>query len=167
MARIRGYTLAELLAALAVAGSLALAATPGLASLNADLRRTAALTELLSALEAARRLAASGGSPVTVCVMGPLARCARAGGGFSVFPSGPASPARLQRSLAPTQTLSLNRDNLVFAVGGRSATPATITLCDRLAPGAGRAIIVSRSARARVSEQDPAGDAVACPASGH
>lgn len=168
MARESGYTWAELLAALALSGTLAGLAAPGFVSLGADLRRAAALSQILSTLESARRLAASSGHPVTVCVVGTDDRCARSGARFGVFAAdGAAQRPYLEHSLPSPQTLRLNRDSLVFALGGRSATPVTFTLCDLLAPGAGRAIIVSRSARARVSDQGPAGEDLACPASGH
>jgi len=132
----------------------------------ADVRRLVAITGILGAIDSARRVAASRGRPVSLCVIDSRGACGtRAARGFAVDDSQgtPQASRLIERLLPESQRLHSNRDSISIAGGGLAATPATLTLCDRRGSAAARAIILSRTARPRVSERDAAGRALTCP----
>lgn len=162
-----GHTLLELAVALAIVATLATVAAPGFTRLLAEIRGAAAVNELLGALDAARRLAATRGQTVSLCATDGSGGCvATQGRGFAVVATATGSTIAtvlIDRSLPDSQSLAINRSSVAFSAGGLAATPATLTLCDRRGRGSARAIIVSRSTRPRVSGLDASGRPLACP----
>lgn len=166
MRKAPGHTLVELAVVLAAAGVLAGLAGPSFAATLADVRRLAAITEILGAIDAARRVAAARGRSVSLCVTDSRGVCgARVARGLAVEDDSGALGAQrlLERRLPESQRLQSNRDVIRLAAGGLAATPASLVLCDRRGSRAARAVIVSRSGRPRVSERDAQGRTLSCP----
>lgn len=166
MRKAPGHTLVELVVVLAAVGALAGLAGPSFSATLADVRRLAAITEILGAIDAARRVAAARGRPVSLCVTDSRGNCgAPVARGLAVDDGSGAPGAHrlLERLLPESQRLQSNRDVIRLAAGGLAATPASLVLCDRRGSRAARAIIVSRSGRPRVSERDAQGRALTCP----
>jgi type IV fimbrial biogenesis protein FimT len=161
-----GYTLIELLVALALAAILATAAYPGLSAWLQDSRRDAVVTAALHAMHAARQFAAMRAVSVELCGSVDATHCSGApdwssgllivGEDGTVFRSLPS----LRSSGGPT--VKSNRAAIRFEPGTSYASPATVTICDRRGGRAARAIIVSRSGRPRVSERDASNRVLQC-----
>jgi len=151
----RGYTLLELLAALALVAVLAVIAYPGFAALLLDSRRDAVVSI------AARQFAAARGESMQLCGSHDARQCSGQGdwsAGLLVIGSEGAVFRSLPLALGKQgQRLISNRPAITFEPGTSFASPATLTICDRRGSDAARAIIVSRSSRPRVSKRD-AGD---------
>jgi len=154
----RGYTLLELLVALALAAILATIAYPGFTAWLLDSRRDATVTTALHAVHAARQFAAARGESVQLCGTLDALRCS----GAADWSSGlliTDTDGTVHRSLPLSRTnsglrLTSNRAVIRFEPGTSFASPTTMTICDRRGSGAARAVIVSRSGRPRVSERD-------------
>jgi type IV fimbrial biogenesis protein FimT len=165
----RGFTLVELLLALALAAALAVAGVPALREFLRDCERTATVDALLQAVHGARRLAALSGRRVELC---PTRNGEDCSGEFlwdgdlllRPQPGGELTP-RVLPSLArrPPQKVRANRSALAFAPLRPSATTATITVCDDRGPRAAVAVVVSRTGRPRIAARDANGDAWSCP----
>ena len=157
----RGYTLLELVAALALVAILAAIAYPGFAVLLLDSRRDAAVTIAVHAVHAARQFAAARNESMQLCGSRDARQCTGQGdwsAGLLVVGSGGAVLRNLPLPLRDQgPRLRSNRPAITFEPGTSFASPATLTICDRRGGDAARAIIVSRSGRPRVSERD-AGD---------
>ena len=157
----RGYTLLELLAALALVAVLAVIAYPGFAALLLDSRRDAVVSIAVHAVHAARQFAAARGESMQLCGSGDARQCSGQGdwsAGLLVIGSEGAVFRSLPLALGKQgQRLISNRPAITFEPGTSFASPATLTICDRRGSDAARAIIVSRSSRPRVSKRD-AGD---------
>lgn len=119
-ARTRGHQLPELLVVLLVLAVLAGLAAPGLQAWALNLQLQATLDELSRGLALARTEAIATGRVVEF----------------------------RYRTLPPGQRVAINRGAILFSPAG-TATPATLTLCDRR--GTGRALIVARSGRVRTA----------------
>ncbi len=162
----RGYTLLELLVALALAAILAFIAYPGFTAWLLDSRRDATVTTALHAVHAARQFAATRAESVQLCGTLDAMRCS----GGADWSSGLliiGTSGTVHRSLPlsrPVQGPRLwsNRSVIRFEPGTSFASPATMTICDRRGSSAARAVIVSRSGRPRVSERDAANQVLQC-----
>lgn len=119
-ARKRGHQLPELLVVLLVLAVLAGLAAPGLQAWALNLQLQATLDELSRGLALARTEAIATGRVVEF----------------------------RYRALPPGQRVAINRGAIWFGPAG-TATPATLTLCDRR--GTGRTLIVARSGRVRAA----------------
>jgi len=165
-----GFTLTELLAALAIAAVLALFAAPGFAGYLRDLRQGATLNLLAHAVHVARAMGGAAGLPVAVCGSAEGLRCAASGdwsAGILVRALGdrPTSPPRYM-PFAPARgglTVRSNRQVIEFRPLEHFATPATVTVCDDRGGAKARALIISRTGRARLSDRDASGRLLRCP----
>ena len=161
-----GFTLLELLVALALAAILATYAYPGFSAWLLDSRRDALATMVLHAVHTARQFAATRDESMELC--GTLDDLHCSGGddwsrGLLVV-GGDGAVHRSLPSLQPDHgpTLKSNRGIIHFEPGTSFASPATITICDRRGGRAARAVIVSRSGRPRVSERDASNRELRC-----
>lgn len=161
-----GYTLLELLVALALAAILATIAYPGFADWLLDSRRDAIVTSALHAVHAARQFAATRDESIELCGTLDALHCSGgddwSNGLLVVGVDGVVHrnlPA-LRQDQGPT--LRSNRDIIHFEPGTSFASPATITICDRRGSQSARAVIVSRSGRPRVSKRDASNRELRC-----
>lgn len=170
MARMPGFTLAELLVALAIAALLALLGAPGFGTYLRDLRQGATLNALAHGVHAARAMGGAAGQPVRLCGS-PDGRGCSAGGDWSAgilvhaLGAGPTLRPRFT-PLFPGRgglTVRSNREVIEFRPLEHFATPATVTVCDDRGSVAARALIVSRTGRARLSDRDASGRLLKCP----
>jgi type IV fimbrial biogenesis protein FimT len=161
-----GYTLLELLVALALTAILATIAYPGFTAWLLDSRRDAIVTSALHAVHAARQFAATRNESIALCGTLDAAHCSGAvdwSSGLLVI----GADDIVHRNLSSSQplhgpTLKSNRAIIRFEPGTSFASPATMTICDRRGSRAARAVIVSRSARPRVSERDASNRELQC-----
>lgn len=85
----RGFTLAELLVALAITAVLLAAAAPGFGRQRAAAALRSATSQTMAALHLARRLALARGQAVTVCPTADGTRCDFAGSEWMLFANQP------------------------------------------------------------------------------
>ena len=162
----RGFTLIEMLVALALTAVLAMIAYPGFSTWLLNTRRDATVVAALHAVHAARQLAATRNESVELCGTLDAAHCSgRTDWSTGLLVVGIDSSVR--RSLPPLQaaygsTVKSNRAAIHYEPGTSYASPATITVCDRRGGGEARAIIVSRSGRPRVSNRDASNRVLRC-----
>jgi type IV fimbrial biogenesis protein FimT len=170
----RGFTLVELLVAMALLATLATLAAPGFGEYLRNCRRAVTVNALSHAVHAARALAAARGDAVRLCTSTDSSACnatrdwsasllieADAPDGAEVVHS-PLRVIQLEAEKS-RQTVRSNRDHFLFTPLVSSATTGTITVCDDRGSRAARAVIVSRTGRPRISDRDASGRALVCP----
>ncbi|MDH4258983.1 MAG: GspH/FimT family pseudopilin [Gammaproteobacteria bacterium] len=162
----RGYTLLELLAALALVAVLATLAYPGFGAWLLDSRRDAIVTTAMHAVQAARQFAATRGESTELCGTIDALRCS-GGDDWSRGLLVVGADGTVHRSLPSSKpdhgpTIRSNRAVIYFEPGTSFASPATLTICDRRGSHAARAVIVSRSGRPRISERDATNRKLRC-----
>jgi len=169
MERPSGFTVVELLVGLGIAAVLATLAAPGFTAYLRDCRQAATLNALLHAVHMARALAGTLGRPVRLCGSMDGTECSGSkdwSPGLLASSSGSGSTNRRFTPLGDDRSLQSvrsNRDLVEFSPLTRFATPATITVCDDRGETAARAVILSRTGRARVSDRGPGGRMLVCP----
>lgn len=160
-----GFSLVELLAAMAISALLAFLGWPLLDRQRAAAAISVATHRTLAALQLARQQALSSGNPVTVCPSPDGRRCGFGGPQWIVFENRPggldatrdAGDRLLQRWELPAGVaVGGTRGYAVYQPGARSATTLTFGFCHRAHPETQRSIIVSQTGRARVSRPPPA-----------
>jgi len=160
-----GFTLVELLAALAISAVLAALGWPLLTRQRAVAAVTAATNRTLAALQVARQRALSTGHAVTVCPSPDGRRCGFGGMQWMVFENRPggldatldADDRVLQHWELPAGIQSSGtRGYAIYQPATRSATTLTFRFCHRAYPDVERSVIVSQTGRPRVSRPTPA-----------
>lgn len=175
MARNAGFTLWELMLAIAIAATLLGLAVPALGEFLLDARRTADVNAFVLAVQVARSEAAKRGRPVVVCQTVDRRACAgpelRYDAGWMVFvnedgasPLARSADEPLLLAYVPemTGTIAANRAAFEFRPGMRRSVNGTVTFCDRRGAAAARAVIVSYTGRPRVDTVAPDGSPLAC-----
>ena len=170
----RGYTLWEVVVALAVAAIALSLGAPALERLRLDVERTSAVNAFVGAVQLARSEAAKRARPVVLCKTVDFERCGgdeiRYDDGYMVFVNeddvrppqrSPAEP--LIRAYRPTGRVSIssNRQSFEFRPFRTRSTNGTVTFCDRRGEVAARAVVVSYTGRPRIAETGP-GRALTC-----
>ena len=158
MKRNRGFTLVELMVALAVLAILLGISIPSYREFVANNRMTAQANDLISAFSLARSEAVKRAANVTVCVSSDGASCTggvnwEQGWIVTADTADPNAVIRMQQALGGNSTLTIPAaTNIVFNATGATTLAAntTLTLCPP-APAIvqGRVIQIERSGRPR------------------
>lgn len=176
MSRARGFSLFEVMLAVAIAGILASLAAPAFTTLVLDSRRTAALNDFVIAIQLARSESVKRGAEVVLCKTGGRESCTTTGDwqtGWIVFvnldedsPPVRDAPEPLVQvhAVVPKAKLTANRSSFTFRPFTSASTNGTVTYCDTRGVAAARAIIVSASGRPRISTRNGSGGVLKCPA---
>jgi len=176
MSRGEGFSLLELMLAIAVTGVLVSLAVPSFSTLVYDSRRTAAVNTFVTAIQFARSESIKRADEVVLCKTGGGSRCTTAGEwgpGWIVFVNlDHDSPPKIdagelviqQHGVLPAARVTANRDSFTFRPFSKASTNGTVTFCDVRGRKAARAIIVSPSGRPRISTTTSSGGPLVCPA---
>jgi len=175
MDRLRGFTLPELVFAVAIAIGLLGWGVPALRDLRRDIARTREVNQFVQAIHVARSEAIRRNGVVSVCPSTDGELCAAAGTpwqrGWILFVNADRdSPAvrdgdePLLRVYAPWNggAVYANRTTLSFRPFGQMGVTATFTFCDDRGPRAARAVIISQTGRPRVSDRSASDDPLTC-----
>lgn len=171
--RARGFTLWELLCAVAAAAVVLGAGVPSLRLLVLDNRLTADVNAWVLAVQLARSEAAKRGRPVIVCQTADARACSSTPVGSSVmayvntddrYPPqrSDAEPLLFVHAAAIDGTIVGNRPYFEFRPGRRRSTNGTVVFCDSRGTAAARALIVSYTGRPRVSRRAADGRPLQC-----
>lgn len=157
--RWRGFTLFELLVAMAISAILLALAAPGLAHQRGATALRTASSQTLAALQLGRRLALARGQDVTACPSPDGITCAFGAQQWLLFANAPGGtdkrrdPAdELLRSwkLPAGVTVTGTRGYAAFQPRPGAAATVTFKFCHASAPDAGIAIVISQTGRPRV-----------------
>jgi Tfp pilus assembly protein FimT len=153
--RAAGLTLLELCFALALLAVLAALTAPGLrASLRTAAVRSAAL-ELMAGLHRLRAHSILEGRPGSWCLSGGNGVCLPASATAPAWEAYLDSPSLRETvgggELPRDVVIRANRSPLRFWPHARAASTGTLTICDTQAVAAPRAIVISQSGRARMT----------------
>ena len=171
----RGFSLLELLVALALAATLLSLGIPAFQDLMLDNRRAADINAFVTAIQAARIEAFKRSQPVVLCKTRDLRFCAddlawEAGWMLFINSDGRRPPRRdpaeailLSHQPAILGTIRANRKLFEFRPFGRRSVNGTVTFCDERGAASARAVIVSYTGRPRVSDRGPGRRRLACP----
>jgi type IV fimbrial biogenesis protein FimT len=162
----RGYTLLELLVALALVAVLATTGYPGFSAWVLDSRRDAIVMTTMHAVQFARQFAAARSESAELCGTLDALHCS-GGGDWSRGMLIVGANGAVHRSIPASKPdngpeIRSNRFVIRFEPGTSFASPATMTICDRRGSKAARAVIVSRSGRPRVSNRDSSNRKLQC-----
>ena len=166
----RGFTLVELLVAVAVVAILASVSAPSWRLWLARSALDAAAAQMLSGLALARRLALSTGSVTTLCLTNDLQHCTFAGREWMLFGNGGSGnharragdePVLRRYPLSRAVRVSGTRGYATYLPQLRAAMTLTFEFCHPALPRLRRTVIVSQTGRARLERADRAG-ATAC-----
>ena len=169
---MRGFTLMEILAALAVSTIAVLLTQPVIAAGMLDVRRSTTINGLIRSLHFARRSAAERGRDTVLCASADGWRCS--GGDWSSGwivhddPSRTGAYAPVARSVLHRSrsgngvAISANRTQFVFRPFRGRSTNGTLVLCDRRGSSEARAVIVSNLGRPRLASTTSSGGPLDC-----
>lgn len=155
----RGFTLVELLVAMAVATLLLALAAPGFARQRAVAALRTATSQSVAALHLARRLALARGQTVTVCPSADGSRCGFGGKEWLLFANGPSGPDSrrdadeplLRRWRLPEGVVvSGTRGYAAFQPRAGAAATVTFEFRHRSAADQVRSVVISQTGRPRV-----------------
>jgi type IV fimbrial biogenesis protein FimT len=161
--RDQGFTLTELLVAMAIGALLLTLAAPGFTRHRGEASLRAASNETLAALQLARRIALARGQSVTVCPSADGIACSFAGSEWLLFANAPGGvDSRREGADQLLQRWTLPRGVVVTGTRGYAAfqprpgaaTTVTFQFCHSAAPATALAIVLSQSGRPRIERQN-------------
>ena len=175
MERPRGFTLPELIFAMAIVVGLLGWAIPSFRDFQRNAERTREVNQFIQAVYFARSEAIKRNGVVSLCPSVDGSACGPAGTpwqqGWIVFVNldrdSPAvrDPGEDLLWAYPTWdrgSVNANRATLSFRAFGQSGVTATFTFCDERGDRAARAVIISQTGRPRVSDRSSSGGALIC-----
>jgi len=175
MPRFDGFTLWELLCALAIGGVILGLGVPSFRGFLQDGRRTADVNALVLAIQVARSEAAKRGRSVILCATRDRARCDDFGQGApsgwmvfvntdNVYPPRRSNDELLLYAHEPeiVGTIIGNRPYFEFRPPLHRSTNGTVIFCDDRGSRAARAVIVSYTGRPRADTRSPDGKPLQC-----
>ncbi len=151
---------------LAIVAVISSAAVPTFSNLLLDSRMNAAITTAMHAVNLARQFSATRSESIHLCGSDDERACSgRVDWSSGLLVRG--DEEALRRSLPfaggpRTPQIRSNRATVSFEGGSGFASPATLSVCDRRGTRAARAVIISRTGRARISNRDASDRAIAC-----
>lgn len=173
--RQNGFTLAELIAAVAIAALLLGLAVPGFRGVLQDGQRTADVNGFVLAIQVARSEASKRGRNIVVCPTADLRRCTDfergAPSGWMVFVNEDDTYPPERSALEPLLFVHEvemrgrivgNRPYFELRPPFHRSLNGTLVFCDARGPTAARAVIVSYTGRPRVDTVDAEGRPLAC-----
>ena len=173
--RQRGFTLTELMVAIAVLSILLSLAAPSFQSLIAQYRLTAISTQLRSALLTARSEAIKSNRQVTVCASEDQSSCSNsswASGSIAFIDrdvigqinDGDEIIKQFQRASSSLQVLQVGFNGSVsFTPDGASDTSGAFMVCDQMRSAEPRRICLSRSGTVDVRKDECIEHSINCP----
>lgn len=172
-----GFTLIEIMIALAVLSILGTLAVPGFSNLLQDSARTSAVNSFIHTVFLARSEAIKRGQVVSICKSTDGANCNAAAewnGGWITFvnsdrdepPQRDADESLLfvQQSWQGGKVTS-NRTAFSFRPHTQGVVNGTLVFCDKRGSTSARAVIISHVGRPRVSQRDASNRPLVCAAS--
>jgi type IV fimbrial biogenesis protein FimT len=180
MRRIRGFTLQEIIIAMAISSFLLGSAVPAMRSMLLNSRRCAVVNDLLTSIQLARSESLKRRAVVTLCPSADGATCATASqwnSGWLVYanvdqnysgaePDAGEPVLRYTSSAGSGVRISAGeRSHFSFRAFDINSDNGTITLCDERGAGAAaerRAIIISTTGRPRLSTKTWDGQPLDC-----
>jgi type IV fimbrial biogenesis protein FimT len=157
---IRGFSLTEMLVAIAIAALLLASAAPAFSRQRAEAALRSASGQTMAALHLARRMALARGQSITVCPSSDGRTCGFGGTEWLLFANGPSgTDARregdeelLRRwTLPPGVIASGSRGYAAFQPRPGAAVTVTFRFTHRAAPGQARNVVVSQTGRPRIA----------------
>ena len=145
----RGFTLAELMAAVAVAGLVAVLVAPSLLSYARTSALQAVARELATAINLGRQLAITHNTTVCVEASGTSIRLRRGGCGGAVWTGPGTDPAGAIRISETGAFLISTTANVVFSDLGAASPAGTYTVTNPV-NGSTRAVVVAATGRISV-----------------
>lgn len=170
MHRHPGYTLIEVLIALAVAATLGALALPSAFELLRNSRQSSRTTAFVISAQLARGEALRRAKPVTLCASSDGMRCGKDyATGWIVFEDEdkdgdhqadePLLDVYAARAEGPVRS---TRPRYVWRAYGRRSTNGTVVFCSPADRSRSRAVIVSYTGRPRTSDRLPGGGRLEC-----
>jgi type IV fimbrial biogenesis protein FimT len=172
----RGFSLLELLVALATVAIVVAIAAPSFREIALNARRNEQVNAVLRALHAARSAAILRAEPVVICKSRDGEQCAT---DTSTWSEGWIAFANRDRDSPPRRDageqlliiqprsgqvdVRANRNAVIYWPVALAGTTVSFVFCDARGTSAARAIIVSQTGRPRVSMRDAAGKPLRCP----
>ena len=171
-----GFSLTELLLAMALLGIVTGFAVPSLRALHLDAARTTQVNQFVQSIHLARSEAMKRNAVVSMCPSRAGRTCDAAGTpawdmGWLVFENmdrdspavlDPGEPVVQAYGRWPEGQIRGNRATLSFRSYGQSGVTATYVFCDARGSVAARAVIISQAGRPRIATRTATGSALDC-----